>query len=78
MTQNLAQETVTQFQDQGATLLRGFFSRWVEVLRRGIAANIHDPNPTARRYQDADGGGQFFVDYCSWQRIPEYRDFIFN
>ena len=78
MTQRLDQETMTQFQDKGATVLRGVFSSWVDVLRQGIAANMHSPNPTARQYQDENGGGQFFVDYCSWQRIPEYRDFIFN
>lgn len=48
------------------------------MLREGIAANMAEPNPTARIYQGDDGGGRFFVDYCSWQQIPQYRDFIFN
>ena len=48
------------------------------VLRDGIAANMAEPNATARIYRGEEGGGRFFVDYCSWQRIPEYRDFIFN
>ena len=47
-------------------------------FEKGIATNIAEPNPNARIYQDENGGGKFFVDYCSWQRIPEYRDFIFN
>jgi hypothetical protein len=29
-------------------------------------------------YKGRDGGGRFFGDYCNWDRIPEYRDFIFN
>jgi len=78
MAQDIDPQTVQQFQKQGATVLRGFFSDWVDVLRAGVAANMADPNPNARIYEDKDGGGRFFVDYCSWQRIPEYKDFIFN
>ena len=74
----LDQDTVQQFQDNGVTVLRGLFSDWIDTLQKGVAANMAEPNPTARIYRGEDGGGQFFVDYCSWQRIPEYRDFIFN
>lgn len=72
------QQTRKQFQIEGATVLRGVFTDWVEILREGIATNIAYPNPNARIYKDEDSGGRFFVDYCSWQRIPQYRDFIFN
>lgn len=78
MKPELDQSTVQQFQNDGVTVLRGFFSDWVETLRAGVAANIAKPNPNARSYRGDDSGGQFFVDYCSWQRIPQYRDFIFN
>ena len=74
----LDKTTVEQFHNTGVTVLRGFFSDWVEVLRAGIAVNMDEPNPNARIYRGEEGGGRFFVDYCSWQRIPEYRDFIFN
>ena len=39
---------------------------------------MENPNPTARIYRGDEGGGRFFVDYCSWQRITQYEDFIFN
>jgi len=78
ITQHLDQKTLHQFQKDGATVLRGFFSDWINVLRDGIAANMADPNPNARVYKDDASGGRFFVDYCSWQRIPQYRDFIFH
>lgn len=78
MKTKIDQQTVEQFQTEGVTVLRGVFSEWVDVLRDGIAANIAEPNPTARTYRGKDGGGQFFVDYCSWQRIPQYQDFIFQ
>ena len=78
MTAHVQAHSIEQFQQQGATVLRGVFADWVEVLREGIAANMADPNPNARIYHDENGGGRFFVDYCSWQRIPDYREFIFN
>ncbi|MFK7860638.1 MAG: phytanoyl-CoA dioxygenase family protein [Granulosicoccus sp.] len=78
MKSELDPQTIKQFQTEGVTVLRGHFSDWVDILREGIEANMAEPNPTARVYPDKSGGGRFFVDYCSWQRIPQYRDFIFN
>ncbi len=72
------QKTISEFRDNGVAVLRGVFSDWVEVLRDGIAANMQDPDPNARIYKGEDGGGRFFVDYCNWDRIPEYRQFIFD
>ena len=73
----LTDQTIAEFRTQGATLLQGVFADWVDVLRDGVAANIADPAHNARNYQ-TEGGGRFFVDYCNWDRINQYRDFIFN
>lgn len=78
MPAHLTQQTIRQFNDDGVTVLRGVFADWVETLRAGVAANIDDPDPNARIYRGENGGGRFFVDYCNWARIPEYKDFIFN
>ncbi|MEM9063330.1 MAG: phytanoyl-CoA dioxygenase family protein [Pseudomonadota bacterium] len=78
MPRHLDDQTISEFREKGATVLRGVFSDWVETLRAGIAANMDDPDPNARIYQGENGGGRFFVDYCNWARIPQYKDFIFN
>ncbi|MEM7746036.1 MAG: phytanoyl-CoA dioxygenase family protein [Pseudomonadota bacterium] len=78
MERHLDQQTIDQFKRDGAAVLRGCFSDWVDTLRAGIDANMADPDPNARVYQDDKGGGRFFIDYCNWDRIPQYRDFIFN
>lgn len=78
MTQHLDEQTIDAFSENGATVLRGVFSDWVETLRAGVDANMKDPDPTARIYTDEKTGGRFFVDYCNWARINEYKDFIFN
>lgn len=78
MRQHVDQQTIAQFREDGAAVLRGVFSDWVDILRDGVAANMEDPDPNARVYRGENGGGRFFVDYCNWQRIPQYRDFIFR
>ncbi|MDB4558778.1 phytanoyl-CoA dioxygenase family protein [Amylibacter sp.] len=77
MGKHLSDDTIKEFQTQGATLLKGVFADWVDVLRAGVAANMADPAPNARNYE-TEGGGRFFVDYCNWARIDQYEDFIFN
>ncbi len=78
MIRHLSDETVAEYRDKGATVLRGVFTDWVETLRNGIDANMSDPAPNARIYKGEDGGGRFFVDYCNWARFSDYRDFIFE
>lgn len=68
--------TVEAFRRDGAVVLRGLFGDWIETLRIGVEKNIAEPSPDVRVY---DGGeGRFFGDYCNWNRIPEYRDFVFH
>ena len=71
-------ETIADFHREGAVALKGYFADWVEVLRAGIARNMAEPSADVKIYKGKDGGGRFFGDYCNWERIPEYRDFIFN
>src|SRR5262245_21306719 len=69
---------VAAFRADGAVLLRGFFSDWVETLRAGVARNIASPSADARIYAGSPGKGRHFGDYCNWDRIPEFRRFIFQ
>lgn len=69
---------IDRFHQDGVTVLRGLFVDWVDVLRRGVDFNIGNPGPNGRFYTGDQGGGRFMTDYCNWQRIPEYRDFIFH
>ena len=78
MTYQLEEQTIREFSENGVAVIRGAFTDWVETLRAGIAFNIKNPGPFGREYMGDDGGGRFLSDYCNWQRIPEYRDFIFN
>lgn len=65
---------VAAFETDGAAVVRGAFGDWIETLRSGVARNMAAPSADVRIYDG--GGGRFFGDYCNWQRIPEFEDFI--
>lgn len=69
-------QLVEQYQADGAVLLKGLFADWVERLRQGVEQNMQSPGEYGRVYPAVNNSGQFFGDYCNWQRIPEYRAFF--
>jgi ectoine hydroxylase-related dioxygenase (phytanoyl-CoA dioxygenase family) len=74
---SITEAEIAAFRADGAVCLRGLFRAWVETLRRGVDKNIAAPSADVRLYDGAKGG-RFFGDYCNWDRIAEFRDFIFN
>lgn len=74
---NLNDDQIGAFRRDGAVPLRGVFRDWVESLRAGIERNIAAPSADVRLYE-GKGGGRFFGDYCNWDRIPEFEEFIFK
>jgi ectoine hydroxylase-related dioxygenase (phytanoyl-CoA dioxygenase family) len=71
--------TIEAFRQDGAVALRGVLPiDWIDTLRRGLERNIATPGPYTRHYTKPGDPGDFFGDYCNWDRIPEYRDFLFD
>jgi ectoine hydroxylase-related dioxygenase (phytanoyl-CoA dioxygenase family) len=65
------------FQRDGAVCVRGAFApQWLATLDEGIAENLAHPGPMAKTYTPDGKPGRFFGDYCNWQRIQAYRDFL--
>jgi ectoine hydroxylase-related dioxygenase (phytanoyl-CoA dioxygenase family) len=73
----LQDSQVDEFQHDGVVLLKGVFSDWIELLREGVDVNMNAPGPWGREYLDKDQAGRFFGDYCNWNRIEQYRRFMF-
>ncbi|MCP2041303.1 ectoine hydroxylase-related dioxygenase (phytanoyl-CoA dioxygenase family) [Neisseria sp. HSC-16F19] len=72
-------ELITEFAANGAVVVRGLADPTaVAALARGIDHNMRHPSPRAKTASRSDDGGWFFEDFCNWQHIPAYRDFIFN
>jgi ectoine hydroxylase-related dioxygenase (phytanoyl-CoA dioxygenase family) len=78
MTIRISSQIIESYRHDGAVPLRGYFREWVKVLAEGIARNMAEPGPDVKIYKGEKGGGRFFGDYCNWDRIPEYREFIFK
>ncbi len=71
-------EDIETFQNEGAVLLRGVFSDWIETLRKGLQRNLDNPRQFAFPCESNPTGapGRFFDSYCNWRLIPEYLDYI--
>lgn len=67
------------FERDGVVVIRNAFAEnWLESLAHGVERNIRTPGPDAARYTPEGAPGNFYDDYCNWQRIDEYRSFVFN
>jgi len=75
----ISAEDRSAFARDGAVCIRGLFSpAEIEMAARGIERNLAAPSERAKVASAADDPGFFFQDFCNWQRIPEYRDLIFE
>jgi ectoine hydroxylase-related dioxygenase (phytanoyl-CoA dioxygenase family) len=65
------------FQRDGAICVRGAFSpEDVALVEQGIERNLADPSDRALVASRPDDPGRFFEDFCNWQRIPEFEQFV--
>jgi ectoine hydroxylase-related dioxygenase (phytanoyl-CoA dioxygenase family) len=65
------------FRRDGAVCVRGAFSPAdVELVERGIERSLAEPSERALVASRPDDPGRFFEDFCNWDRIPEFEEFI--
>ena len=75
----ISQSQIDEFHQNGAICLRGTFEqKGLDQLAIGIEKNKKDPGPFACQYTPEDQEGDFYDDYCNWDRISEYEDFLTN
>ena len=75
---DISDNQIKSYKEDGAILLKGVFIDWVETLETGIEKLIKNPSPRERSYLPEDGTAKFFQDLCNWNRIDEFKGFIFN
>lgn len=75
---SIAGSTVAAFQRDGAVVLRGVFDDWIDPLARGVAQVMAQPSVRERSVKPKDGSAAFFQDLCNWERIPEFRAFVYE
>jgi ectoine hydroxylase-related dioxygenase (phytanoyl-CoA dioxygenase family) len=72
----VSDEQIAKYASDGAVYISGLFADWVETISAGIERNMREPGPYASENLKPGERGRFFDDYCNWQRIPEFFDFI--
>ncbi|PWE31098.1 phytanoyl-CoA dioxygenase [Pararhodobacter marinus] len=71
-------DDIAAFPRDGAIVIRGLWTDWIDTIAQGIERNLAEPGPYAAENLKPGEGGRFFDDYCNWQRIPEFGDVIRN
>jgi ectoine hydroxylase-related dioxygenase (phytanoyl-CoA dioxygenase family) len=76
---DISAKDVEFYQENGAIVVRGLFSPGeMALLEQGIEANMAAPSPLSIVASRPEDPGYFIEDFCNWQRIDPFRDFIFN
>lgn len=75
----ITDQDVAAYSRDGAVVLRRVFdSAWIALLSDGVARNMAAPSDLSHVYTSPGKPGFFFGDYCNWDRIDEYRRFVFD
>jgi ectoine hydroxylase-related dioxygenase (phytanoyl-CoA dioxygenase family) len=75
----VTEDDVALYQRDGAVVLRNLLSpAEVAALRTAIDWNVAHPSALGGTASAAGDPGRFLEDFCNWQRIPAYRDVIFD
>ena len=70
---------IERFERDGVVCLRKQFEpKWIEELAIGFERNRASPGPYATSYTPAGNPGGYLDDLMNWDRIPEYRSFVFE
>ncbi len=64
-------QQIETFQRDGAVMLPGMLTDWMDTIRAGIDRNMDNPSQYAS--ENAVTEGRFFDDYVNWTRIPEFE-----
>ena len=73
------QKKIDYYQNNGVVLLKKIINEyWLNKLEIGIEKNFSNPSIYKCVYEKKGSHELFYDDYCNWQRILEYKDFLFK
>lgn len=74
---NIDLKLISQFQEDGAVLLKNAFEpKWIALAEKVIQKTMDNPSEFSEMLRPNENEGGYFNDYCNWQHIPELIDFI--
>ena len=71
-----ASDIATYRRDGVVALRRVFSSEWIDLLRRGIAADLRRPSPNLTNHCKDPGAPAYWEDYWCWSEFPEFQAFV--
>ena len=75
----LEKNIINEYLNNGVVLLKNMIdSNWIKELQNGVEYNFENPSKYKCVYENDNNSEIFYDDYCNWQRINEYKNFIFN
>ena len=75
----LNNKIITDYKLNGVVLLQNIIDRsWLDILKKGIEKNFKNPSKYKCVYEKYKKNELFYDDYCNWNKISEYKNFIFN
>ena len=73
----LPTEEIAAFRRDGVVALRRAFSvDWIEVLRRGIEADLERPSPNLGNHCKDPAAPAYWEDFWCWSHFPEFERFV--
>ena len=76
---NIDSKIINDYENFGVSIIRNVISKyWLKQLSIGIEKNFNNPSKYKCVYEKKESGELFFDDYCNWQIISEYKNFLFN
>ena len=75
----LTENEISQFGVEGVIHLSNVLEgRWLNLLDQGIERKKLDRGPWSCDYTKPGDPGEFWDDYCNWQRFSEYKEVLFE
>ena len=75
----LTDNEIENYKNDGAIVLRKKFDiSWIEKLKIGIKKDIKSPSPRFKSHTKQKNIPAYLEDYWTWDRITEFKDFVFN
>ena len=75
----MEKEIIDNYQNHGVALVKNVISNdWLKKLAAGVKKNFENPSQYKCVYEKENGKEIFYDDYCNWDRIKEYKEFIFE
>ena len=70
---------IQDYNKNGVVVLRDIVTKkWINILKRGLKKNFQNPSKYKCVYERNNKKELFYDDYCNWNKIEEYKNFIFQ